>query len=51
LSSKGTKIDSWKLAIGEMVACQPLEGVRYGSAGLITKLFAMGVDGGKAKTE
>ena len=40
-----------KLAIGEIVACQPLDGVKYGSDGLMITLFAMGVDGGKAKTE
>jgi hypothetical protein len=40
-----------KFAIGETVACQPLDGEMYGSEGLKITLLAMGVDGGKAKTE
>ena len=40
-----------KLAIGEIEACHPLDGEIYGSLGAITQLFAMGVGGGKLKTD
>ena len=40
-----------KFAIGEIVACQPLDGEMYGSDGLKITLFAIGVDGGNEKTE
>ena len=40
-----------KLAIGEIDACQPLDGEMYGSDGLITQLFAIGDGGGNEKTE
>ena len=44
-------IEIVKLAIGEIVECQPFEGVIYGSLGAMITLLAIGVDGGKAKTE
>ena len=44
-------IEIVKLANGEIVECQPFEGVMYGSDGLIITLLAIGVDGGKLKTE
>ena len=40
-----------KCAIGEIVACQPLEGLMYGSDGLIMQLLAIGDGGGNEKTE
>ena len=40
-----------KLAIGEIDACQPLDGEMYGSAGATITLFAIGVAGGNEKTE
>jgi len=40
-----------KFAIGEIDACHPLDGLIYGSAGLITQLFAIGDGGGKLKTD
>ncbi len=40
-----------KFAIGDIVACQPLDGEMYGSDGLKITLFAIGVDGGNEKTE
>jgi hypothetical protein len=40
-----------KLAMGEIVACHPLDGEMYGSEGLKITLLAMGVDGGNEKTE
>jgi hypothetical protein len=40
-----------KFAIGEIVACHPLDGVMYGSAGAMMTLLAIGVAGGNANTE
>jgi hypothetical protein len=40
-----------KLAKGETVVRSLLVGVMYGSAGLITKLLAIGLAGGKLKTD
>jgi predicted neutral ceramidase superfamily lipid hydrolase len=47
LSNIGTVIIILKLAIGDIVACLLLLGVRYGSAGATTTLLATIVLGGK----
>jgi hypothetical protein len=51
LSMRGTNICIEKLAIGLIDAYWLLLGVRYGSDGIITTLFAIGVAGGKLKVE
>ena len=40
-----------KLAIGEIVECQPLDGLMYGSLGAMITLLAIGVAGGNANIE
>jgi predicted neutral ceramidase superfamily lipid hydrolase len=49
LENIGTVIIILKLAIGAIVACLLLLGVRYGSAGATTTLLATIVLGGKLK--
>jgi predicted neutral ceramidase superfamily lipid hydrolase len=51
LENIGTVIIILKLAIGDIVACLLLLGVRYGSAGETTTLFATIVLGGKLKVD
>jgi hypothetical protein len=51
LSSNGTKIFISKDASGEILICELLFGERYGSDGLTTTEFAIGVLGGKLNTE
>jgi hypothetical protein len=47
----GTNIFIEKFAIGLMELYWLLFGVRYGSDGMMTTLFAIGVAGGKLKVE
>jgi hypothetical protein len=51
LENIGTVIIILKLAIGDIVACLLLLGVRYGSSGLTMQLLANTTLGGKANVE
>jgi hypothetical protein len=51
LSSKGTRIEIVKLAMGATVVRSLLVGIMYGSAGVKIRLLAIGVAGGKENTE